>query len=173
MFSSSFSAPWLSAFHSCPQKCQERAGFMFNSVRQRAVNSEPPLKDTCLLEPKWRVRDQGLSQLNTILLCCVLYLLVGATRSCVGMRIKCVISLKCHFLKYHVLYLHGACGLSVCNCGEQLEHRTTRRHPAASNAEPWRGDSLWWKAHANFHGWSQHLHLLLPRLALLVAGLCG
>lgn len=43
MFSSSFSAPWLSAFHSCPQKCQERAGFMFNSVRQRVVNSEPPL----------------------------------------------------------------------------------------------------------------------------------
>ena len=52
------------------------------------------------------------------------------------MRVKCVISLKCHFLKYHVLYLHGACGLSVCDCGEQLEHRTTRRHPAASNAVP-------------------------------------
>ena len=84
------------------------------------------------------MRDRGLSQLNTILLCCVLYLLVGATRSCVGTRVKCVISLKCHFLKYHVLYLHGACGLSVCDCGEQPEHRTTRRHPAASNAAPWR-----------------------------------
>lgn len=41
MFSSSFSAPCLSAFYSCPHKCQERAGFKF--VRWRAVNSEPAL----------------------------------------------------------------------------------------------------------------------------------
>lgn len=115
VFSSSFSAPWVSAFHSCPQKCQERAGFMFNSVRPRAVNSKPMLIGYLSLGAKRRVRDQGLLQLNTVLLCCVLYLLVGAIRSCVGTRVKCVITLKCHFLKYHVLYLHGACGLAVCN----------------------------------------------------------
>lgn len=43
MFSSTFSVPWVSAFHSRPQKCQEGAGFMFNSVRLGAVNSEPML----------------------------------------------------------------------------------------------------------------------------------
>lgn len=139
---SSFSAPWVSAFHSCPQKCQERAGFMFNSVRPRAVNSKPMLIGYLSLGAKRRVRDQGLLQLNTVLLCCVLYLLVGAIRSCVGTRVKCVITLKCHFLKYHVLYLHGACGLAVCNRGEQLErNRITRRYPAASSAGPWWGDS--------------------------------
>lgn len=65
------------------------------------------------------------------------------------MCVKCVISLKCHFLKYHALYLHGACGLLVCDCREQLEQGTTRRHPAASSAVPQRGPSRRWKACVN------------------------
>lgn len=32
-----------------------------------------------------------------------------------GTRVKRVITLKCHFLRYHVLCLHGACRLAVCN----------------------------------------------------------
>lgn len=43
MFSSTFSVPWVSAFHSRLQKCQEKAGFMVSSVRLGAVNSEPTL----------------------------------------------------------------------------------------------------------------------------------
>lgn len=170
---SSFSAPRVSAFHSCPQKCQERAGFMFNSVRPRVVNSKPMLIGYLSLGAKRRVRDQGLLQLNTVLLCCVLYLLVGVIRSCVGTRVKCVITLKCHFLKYHVLYLHGACGLAVCNCGEQLEcSRTTRRHPAASSGGPrWRDSSPQGKEHEP--PLQSSASCLLPSKSCKTGWLCG
>lgn len=83
----------------------------------------------------------------------------------------------CYFVKMSLsqvscaVFARGLRALSMRLWRAAVEHRTTRRHPAASSAVPWRGDSPWWKARVNFHCWSQHL--LPPRVALLVAGLCG